>query len=52
MTRQETKAFRDEVMDYRMKHGYPEDIFEMRAFALHMIEWARKNVEEYGTKKR
>lgn len=52
MTTRETKAFRDEVMDYRMKHGYPEDIFEMRAFALHMVEWATKNVEGYGTKKR
>lgn len=52
MTRQETKAFIDEVTDYRMKYGFPEDIFEMRAFALHMVEWATKNIEGYGTKKR
>lgn len=52
MTTRETKALRDEVLDYRMKHGFPEDIFEMRAYALHMIEWATKNIQGYGTKKR
>jgi hypothetical protein len=51
MTTREAKAFRDEVLDYRMTHGYPEDIFEMRAYALHMIEWATKNIEGYGKKR-
>lgn len=52
MTKQETRSFRNEVLDYRMKYGFPEDIFEMRAYALHMIEWATKNIQGYGTKKR
>lgn len=52
MTKQETRSFKKEVMYFRMKYGFPEDIFEMRLFAIHMIDWARKNVEGYDIKKR